>query len=156
MASLPRLKLGVPVKQTVEGHDGEVNDNFYVVKLRFFSSEDKSGFKDYIHLFTIKEITEAIERYYLDADKYVDSQTRSVIGHAYPLTYKNLNGVLITKVFCRLNVVHVSEFSNKDSCCLFSPREVIRSRRRYEDNLFINRYNIFKRLWKGLKKCLRK
>jgi len=154
MVSLPRVRLGVPIRQAVEVGDGLSRDCFYAIKLMTTNLDDSSTlYKNSYHLITVKELSEAINRYYADADICIDHQSRTMLGYAHPLTYSNRNGVLTTRIFVRLDCSEVDEFTDRICCCLFSPREIRRSKERYDEFILHNR-SFFIRLWKGVKKCL--
>ncbi len=158
MSNLPRIQLGIPSKQTIEVSDGLDCDSFYVTRLRTpnispVNAHQDPPYNDTYHLFTAKEISEAAERYYGDADICIDAQTKAMIGYSHPITYNNRNSILITRVFVRLDCSKVEEFTDSEVCCLFTPREIRRSKERY-DKFIIGRRTIWHRIVRGVKRCL--
>ena len=157
MSNLPRIQLGIPSKQTIEVSDGLDCDSFYITALRTpdISPANTQGqpYNETYHLFTVKEISEAAERYYSDADICIDAQTKAMVGYSHPITYSNRNSILTTRVFVRLDCSKVEEFTDEIVCCLFTPREVRRSKERY-DKFVLGRRTIWHRIMKGVKRCL--
>ncbi len=160
MSTAPRMiQLGIPSKQTIEVSDGLDCDSFYAVILRSPNVSITGGhtspeaYKESYHLFTVKEISEAVERYYSDADICIDAQTKAVVGYAHPITYNNRNSVLTTRIFVRMDCSKVEEFTESTVCCLFSPREIRRSRDRYT-KFVVDRQSIWHCILRGVKRCL--
>ena len=156
MSNLPRIQLGIPSKQTVEVRDGLDCDSFYAVALRtpnVSSTNQSQPYGETYHLFTVKEISEAAERYYSDADICIDAQSKAMIGYSHPITYSNRNAILTTRIFVRLDCSRVEEFTDEAVCCLFTPREIRRSKDRYA-KFILGRNTTWHRIMRGVKRCL--
>ena len=143
---------GVPVKQFVDFNDGYEHDNLYLLRLNLVETSDgKVGYKPQEHLFTTKELIGATERYYCDMDQVLTHKTESLIGYAYPITYKNKNGIVTTRFFCRFKGDQVRGLDGRVHCALFSAREVRRSHERVTLYLSLES-NWIKRIWRSLTK----
>ena len=104
MRRLPRVPVGVPIKQVVSIKSNDEADNFYLLKMEVVdeSVKDRLAFKAIYHLFTAKELMEATTRYYRHMDDVIERDIKTMIGYTYPITYSNQNGCMTTRWFVRV------------------------------------------------------
>ena len=127
MKRLPIIPLGMPVKVTLDVP--EVGDNLYLLALSVvdYKNTTKLAFITRYHIFTARELVDATERYYKNMDIVIGTGINNVLGHTYPITYNNTNGVMTTRWFCRFNGKCVEDLGDENFCALFSAREMRRS-----------------------------
>jgi len=107
----------------------EVGDNLYLLALSVvdYKNTTKLAFITRYHIFTARKLVDATERYYKNMDIVIGTGINNVLGHTYPITYNNTNGVMTTRWFCRFNGKHVEDLGDENFCALFSAREMRRS-----------------------------
>ena len=131
MMNLPHVSLGVPVKQNIKFED-EVHDNFFLLKMKSVDFADSDGVRyiTHFHLFTVKELLSAVERY---RSEYEGHDKNALLGYSHPCTFAcKRNGTLVTVYFCKFKGDQVPGLDHKNLCALFSAREMRRSKERVE------------------------
>ena len=127
MRKLPNIPVGVPVK-VVLGTDAHV-DNTYLIALNVvdYNVTNTLAFKTRYHIFTARELADATDRYYKNMDIVIFDGEDHLLGHTYPITYNNVNGIMTTRWFCRFDAKNVEDLDEGIYCALFSACEVRRS-----------------------------
>lgn len=131
MKKLPHVSLGVPVKQLLE-FEGEQHDNFFLLKMKSVNFADRDGvsYSTHFHLFTLRELINAVDRYHVE---YEGRDQSTAIGYSHPCTFAcKRNGTLVTVYFCKFKGDQVPGLNHKAVCGLFSAREMRRSKERVE------------------------
>lgn len=158
MRRFPRVPIGVPVRQTVSIKSNDEADNFYLLRMKVVDDNvrDKLAFKSIYHLFTAKELIEATNRYYRHMSDVIEhDHIETVVGHTYPFTYTNSNGIMTTRWFVRFDGSNVEGMDEPGiQCGMFSAREMRRSRDRLE-YIVCNGDSWLTRIFKGIKSWMR-
>ena len=129
MQELPHVSAGVPVKQIVT-FDNETHDNFFLLKVKTVDHVDRDGVRitTHHHLFTLKELNVAVQRYNTE----YDVGGRDVVsGYTHLCTlYCKRNKSVVTMHFCKFKGDQVPGMEHGYVYALFSPREMKRSEER--------------------------
>lgn len=131
MFNYKHAKAGFPIRYPISCKDGRVCNNFYLMRMDFVVvKENDLSNKSFYQLFTESEIMDAVDRYRNYIEEVIEKRSDSEIGYAYPITYRNKNDVLTTRVFCRFTNTCIGGLYKQSYCALFSPREIRRARER--------------------------